>query len=243
MESPRRGADLAFALMDHIQQRTDRYFGRPNAAVPAVETQLRQQAYVHRWLRHMTSVIGRVWDLTQVFDTDERFATVTGTNMALPRDPRKFNFTLHFDVRELDNEFVEKKLQAISQFVLPEDTMGIVDRTKLIRKKLQVIDPTLADELVIEQAEASQKMYDDMNNQVALMALGNQPRYVENDPSAGIKMQFLQQIIQNNPKYQQQMEADEQFSQLVQSFAQNLQMSLTQQQNAQIGKIGVNPNA
>jgi hypothetical protein len=243
MEAPRRGADLAFTLMDHIQLRTDRYFGRPNAAIPPVETQLRQQAYVHRWLRHMSSVIGRVWDLTQVFDTDDRFALVTGTNMPLPRDPKKYNFTLHFDVRELDNEFVQKKLQAISQFVLPEDTMGIVDRTKLIRKKLQVIDPTLADELVIEQAEASQQMFDDMNNQVALMSLGNQPKFVENDPSAGIKMQFIQQIIQNNPKYQQQMQQDEQFAQLVQTFAQNLQMSVTQQQNAQIGRIGVNPNA
>jgi len=164
MESPRRGAELAFTLMDHIQLRTDRYFGRPNAGIPPVETQLRQQAYVHRWLRHMSSVIGRIWDLTQVFDTDERFAMVTGTDMPLPRDPKKYNFTLHFDVRELDNEFVEKKLQAISQFVLPEDTMGIVDRTKLIRKKLQVIDPTLADELVIEQAEASQQMFDEMNS-------------------------------------------------------------------------------
>jgi hypothetical protein len=243
MEAPRRGADLAFTLMDHIQLRTDRYFGRPNAAIPPVETQLRQQAYVHRWLRHMSSVIGRIWDLTQVFDTDDRFALVTGTNMPLPRDPKKYNFTLHFDVRELDNEFVQKKLQAISQFVLPEDTMGIVDRTRLIRKKLQVIDPTLADELVVEQAEASQQMFDDMNNQVALMSLGNQPKFVENDPSAGIKMQFIQQIIQGNPKYQQQMQEDEQFAQLVQTFAQNLQMSVTQQQNAQIGRIGVNPNA
>ncbi len=243
MESPRRGAELAFTLMDHIQLRTDRYFGRPNAGIPPVETQLRQQAYVHRWLRHMSSVIGRIWDLTQVFDTDERFAMVTGTDMPLPRDPKKYNFTLHFDVRELDNEFVEKKLQAISQFVLPEDTMGIVDRTKLIRKKLQVIDPTLADELVIEQAEASQQMFDEMNSQVALMSLGNQPNFVESDPSAGIKMQFVQQIIQNNPKYQKQMQEDEQFAQLVQQFAQNLQMSITQQQNAQIGRIGVNPNA
>ncbi len=39
------------------------------------------------------------------------------------------------------------------------------------------------------------------------------------------------------------MQEDEQFAQLVQQFAQNLQMSITQQQNAQIGRIGVNPNA
>jgi hypothetical protein len=243
MEPPRRGAELAFQLMEHIKDRTDRYFGRPNPKIPPVETQLHQQAFVHRWLRHMSTVIQRVWGLVQRFDQDERFAAVTATGKPIPRDPNKFNFNLHFDVRELDNEFVEKKLQAISQFVLPEDTLGIVDRTKLIRKKLQVIDPSLAEELVVENAEASQKMFDEVNSQIAYMALGNQPKYVENDPSAGIKMQFLQQIVGNNPKYQAQLEQDEQFQQLLQGYAQNLNMSVMQQQNKQVGRLGVNPNA
>ena len=243
MEPPRRGAELAFELMNHIKDRTDRYFGRPNPSIPPVETQLHQQAFVHRWLRHMSTVIQRVWGLVQRFDQDERFAAVTATGKPIPRDPNKFNFNLHFDVRELDNEFVEKKLQAISQFVLPEDTLGIVDRTKLIRKKLQVIDPSLAEELVVENAEASQKMFEEVNAQVAFMALGNQPKYVENDPSAGIRMQFLQQIIGNNPKYQAQLEQDEQFQTLLKGYAQNLNMSVMQQQNKQVGRLGVNPNA
>jgi len=244
MDTPKRGADLAFQLMDQIQVRTDRYFGRPNSQVAPVETQLRQQAYVHRWLRHMSTVVNRMWDLTQKFDDDERFATVTGTGKPIPRDPGNFNFTLNFDVRELDNEFVEKKLQAISQFVLPEDTMGIVDRAKLIRKKLQVIDPSLADELVVENAEASQAMFEEVNSQVAFMALGNNPsKLVENDPSAAIKLQFLQQIIQNNPKYQQQLQADEQFAELLKVYSQNLNMSVMQQNNKQVGRLGVNPNA
>jgi len=243
MEPPRRGAELAFELMNHIQERTDRYFGRPNDKVPPVETQLKQQAFVHRWLRHMSTVIGRMWGLCQRFEDDDRFARVTGMNIPLPRDPGQFDLQLHYDVRELDPEFVDKKLQAISQFVLPEDAMGIVDRTKLIRKKLQVIDPTLADELVTETAEASQAMFEEVQSQTALMALGNQPKYVENDPSANIKLQFLQQIIGNNPKYQQQLQQDEQFQQLVQSYAQNLNMSVMQNQNKQIGRIGVNPHA
>ena len=105
-----------------------------------------------------------------------------------------------------------------------------------------MIDPTLANELVTENAEASQKMFEEVNAQVAYMSLGNQPKYVENDPSAGIKLQFLQQIIQNNPKYQQQLQADEQFAELLQSYSQNLNMSIMQQQNKQVGRLGVNPN-
>jgi hypothetical protein len=242
MEPPRRGAEGAFQLMEHIERRTDRYFGRPNASLPPIESQLKQQAFIHRWLRHLSTVLNRIWGLTQKFDSDERFAQVTGTGRPIPKDSNKFNFILSFDVRELDNEFVEKKLQAISQFVLPEDTMGIVDRTKLIRKKLQVIDPTLANELVTEKAEASQKMFEEVNAQVAYMSLGNQPKYVENDPSAGIKLQFLQQIIQNNPKYQEQLQADQQFAELLQGYSQNLNMSIMQQQNKQVGRLGVNPN-
>ena len=149
-----------------------------------------------------------------------------------------------YDSSDATNEFVEKKLQAISQFVLPEDTMGIVDRAKLIRKKLQVIDPSLADELVVENAEASQAMFEEVNSQVAFMALGNNPsKLVENDPSAAIKLQFLQQIIQNNPKYQQQLQADEQFAELLKVYSQNLNMSVMQQNNKQVGRLGVNPNA
>jgi hypothetical protein len=86
-------------------------------------------------------------------------------------------------------------------------------------------------------------MFDEVNSQIAYMALGNQPKYVENDPSAGIKMQFLQQIVGNNPKYQAQLEQDEQFQQLLQGYAQNLNMSVMQQQNKQVGRLGVNPNA
>jgi len=53
----------------------------------------------------------------------------------------------------------------------------------------------------------------------------------------------LQQIIQNNPKYQQQLEADQQFQELLKMYSQNLNMSVMQQQNKQIGRLGVNPNA
>ena len=44
---------------------------------------------------------------------------------------------------------------------------------------------------------------DEVNQNVALMALGNEAAYTENDPTAAMKMQFMQQIVQGNPKYQE----------------------------------------
>ena len=242
MQPPDRGAELAFELMKQVERRCDRYFGRPNEEIPIVETQMIQQAFVTRWLRHLGSVSRRIWELAQRFESDERFGVVTGTGRPIPRDPGRHNFKMHFDVREMDGEYVDRKLQAISQWILPEDTMGIVNRTELLRMKLQVIDPTLPQKLIVEHAEASQKMFNEVNQQVALMALGNQPQFVENDPSAGIKVQFLQQIIQNNPKYQEMLQKDENFRALVEAFIKNLSMSQMQQQNKTVGRIGVNPN-
>lgn len=242
MESPQRGPETSFKTMEEVTKRVDRYFGRSNAEIPPQETQVQQQIVVGRWLRHQGNLISRVWGLIQRFDDDERYAKVTGTGDMIPRDPGMYNFKMHFDVREMDNEFVDKKLQAISKFILPEDNLGIIDRVGLIRKKLQVIDPSLAEELIIDNAEASQQMFDEVNAQTAYMALGNQPKFVENDPTAKLKMQFLNQIIQSNQKYQQLYQSDESFKNLVDSYVQNLNMSMMQQQNKQIGRIGVNPN-
>jgi hypothetical protein len=54
-------------------------------------------------------------------------------------------------------------------------------------------------------------------------------------------MQFTQQVMQNNPKAQAALQQDENFQQLFQNYVKNLQMSVMQQQNAQIGRLGVTP--
>lgn len=242
MQPPDRGAELSFELMKQVQMRADRFFGRPNPDIMPVDTSLTQSSIVRRWLRHVGCVTRRVWDLVQKFDSDERFGDVTGTGGAIPRDPGRHNFILRFDPRELDPEFVDSKLQAISQWIVPEDTMGIVNRTELLRMKLTTIDPTLPDRLIIDNAEASEKMFKEVNAEIMSMALGNQPNFVENDPSASVKAQFVQQILQANQKYQKLLQADKSFQDLLKAYMQNLQMSMMQQQNKMIGRIGVNPN-
>jgi hypothetical protein len=73
------------------------------------------------------------------------------------------------------------------------------------------------------------------------MMLGNEANYVENDPSAGTKLQYLQDIIGKNPKAQQSMQQDKHFRALLDNYVKNLQMSVSQQQNKHIGRTGVTP--
>jgi hypothetical protein len=152
-----------------------------------------------------------------------------------------FDFHIKYDVRELDTEFVIEKLKAITQFVLPIDSAGVIDKSKLVKSAIEAIDPDKAKELILEQASASQMLYKDIQSDIGLMMLGNEANYVENDPAAATKLQYMQDIMGKNPKAQQQMQQDEHFRAMVENYVKNLQMSVSQQQNKQIGRTGVTP--
>ncbi len=51
----------------------------------------------------------------------------------------------------------------------------------------------------------------------------------------------MQDIMSKNPKAQQQSQSDGMFQALLTNYQKNLQMSIMQQQNAQIGRTGVSP--
>jgi len=240
MQPPSREPNVAFNLIQSIETQTDRYFGRPTEKVPPSVTQMRQQRIVSNWLHGWTAVFRQVLALTVQYVGPEEISRITGCPEQ--HDMATLDVTLKFDIRELSTDLVTEKLKAISSLVLPLDSGGVVDRTKLITLALRAIDPTLATELVIQQGPAAQKMFDETNQEMALIALGNPPKLRENDPTANTRLQFLQQIMQSNPKYQQSSQQDQLFQQNMQKYAENLQFSITQQQNAQTGRLGVQPN-
>ena len=161
------------------------------------------------------------------------------TNMSA--NSNQYDFQIKYDVREIDTDFVMQKLQAIMQFVMPLDSAGVIDKSKLVRAAIEAIDPDKAKDLIVEQASASQLLYKDIQSDIGLMMLGNEANYVENDPTAQTKLQYLQDIMSKNPKAQQQMQGDQHFRALMENYIKNLQMSVSQQQNKQIGRTGVTP--
>ena len=68
------------------------------------------------------------------------------------------------------------------------------------------------------------------------------------DPTAGMRLQFLTELTENNPKIQEKLGGgeggeggDELFSAMYQAYAQNLQCQMQQQENRTIGRTGVEP--
>jgi hypothetical protein len=243
MEPPAGTPNLAFNIIQQVEKNAAMYFGISNELVPQTTTQLIQQSIVDDWLTVWAEIYTHIVQLCLQYMAPEELERITA--VALPQNitdiASQFDFEVKFDVRDLDNEYVMKKMQAISQFVLPMDAGGAIDRNKLVALLVEAISPDIAKNIIIDQATASQKMYRDVQTDIALMLMGLEAQYTENDPTAPSKLQYAQDIIQKNPKAQQALQGDQFFQALFQNYAKNLQMSIQQQQNAQIGRTGVTP--
>jgi hypothetical protein len=241
MDPPKRDPNVAFNVIQHIEDSADDYFGRVvKEQWNTPRALLRQQRLMNNWLHTWTEVFDQLFALTLQYMPEEQIRRVTNHQGPLPQSP-EYDFILRFDVREMQEDFALKKLEAISKFVLPEDAAGVVDRAKLITLKLRAIDPTLAEEVVMDKAGASQQMFKGVQADIALMQAGHTPELVENDATAPTKLQFAQSILQGNPKVQQQLQGDQLFQQLFKQYVDNLQFSATQEQNKVIGRLGVAP--
>ena len=245
LQPPSRPPQTACGVMDAVRQQADEYFGRPNAQIPQVVTQLKQQRMVNQWLRGWTEVFRQVFRLCIQYYSLEELVRVTSAQAAqvISHDAARYDFVLKFNVAELDSDLVKSKLDAISTIATTLDAAGRIDKVKLVDKALRAVAPEAADEMLVDEAAASQKMYNDVKRDIAQMLLGFEASYADasNDPSAGSKMQMAQEIAGSNPRVQQAMEGDEMFQQLMQKYMENLQMGVMQQQNKQIGRIGTKP--
>lgn len=242
--SPPTGTpQIAFNLIEKVEARAAEYFGVYHPAVPQITTQLTQQFLVNNWLLSWSQVYRQLVSLCLQYMTPGEVQRVTGLPLqfAIQDISQMFDINPRFDVRELDTDYVIEKLKNIAQFVIPMDTGGVVDRNKIVQKFIEAIAPESAKELVIDQGTATSKLYKDVQNDVSLMMLGMEAQYTENDPQANAKLQALQDILQKNPKAIQASQGDGVFQALLQNYSKNLQMSMMQQQNKQIGRTGVTP--
>jgi hypothetical protein len=246
MEVPQGGSALALELGREVRNDVANYFGQMAAEVPPTRVQLKQTMLTIPFLMMWSKALQMVLGLAQANLGDAEFARITGAPPGW-LEARRYSYgllsaNLHFDVRELDPEYVLKQLDTINKAVLPGDVAGVIDRAKYTKLQLRAINPALARELVADEQQASQAIFKEVQNDIALMFLGNEPEYVEMDPTAQTKLKFAGQIVQTNPMYQQALQEKEgRFAGLMEKWAMNLQFSIKQEQNKQVGKIGVQP--
>lgn len=242
MEPPAREPSTAFNLIKSVEMRHCAYFGVSHELVNPVRTQTLQQLLVNNWLMSWRGVFRQVFALCSQFLSPEEIAAITG-GFQIPQNlsaiHNEFDINIRFDVKDMNPDYIDKKIQFL-QTISQMDAGGAIDKNALTRMMLQAVAPEVANQLIVNQAQASQQMYKDVQSDIANMLLGNEAIYSENDPAAQTKMQFVQDIMSKNPKAQAALQQDENFKALFENYVKNIQMSLMQQQNAQIGRLGVN---
>ena len=244
MEPPSGKAEYALQVIQQIEISLGNYYGfMVGEAVDKNKVHMLQQLQVNNWLQFWTQTYKQMFSLCLQFMEEEEITRITGAPLkqSLNDIHEQYDLNVRFDVRDTDPEFVMEKLKSIIQTVVPLDSGGVIDRNKLVKLVIEAISPDAARELVIDQTTASQKLYKDVINDVGMMMLGNEALYVENDPTAQSKMQYLQEILQKNPKAQSAAQSDRVFQILLENYTKNLQMSIEQQKNKEIGRIGVTP--
>lgn len=242
MEPPAREPTVAFNLIQRVEQQHAAYFGTNNALVSPMTTQMLQQALVNSWLLSWRSVFRQMFSLCCQYMDPQEIQRITGGQLPqnLSEIHNEFDINVRFDVMNMDKEYIAQKVEFLTK-IKQMDTGGVLNANRITEMLIQAIAPEMAGELIMNQEQASQKMFKDVQNDIGMMLLGNEALYQENDPAAQTKMQFAQQVLQNNPKAQQALQADENFKALFENYVKNLQMSIMQQQNAQIGRLGVTP--
>mgnify|MGYP006275520539 CR=1 FL=1 len=245
MEPPKGSPQIAEFVVNQIEKEAAGYFGLTREESPPALAQMLQQNSVDNWLTAWSEAYTQMLQLTLQYMDVVEIERICGSVLPRMSDDitNMYDFEVKFDVRNLYSDLVLEKLQAINQYILPQDTGGIIDRNAMVKLSVEAVSSDIAKAVITDQASASQKLYRDVQTEIGMMMLGNEANYVENDPTAQTKMMYLQDIMSKNIKAQQASQSDQMFSALLQNYIKNLQMSVMQQQNKQIGRIGVSPVA
>ena len=206
------------------------------------DSQTKRAYYLNKFLMHVRDVMREAYRSYLRYGPDEMLFRVSGVpepQQFAKGDPNSdLDIAIHFDAQMAqDPEAVETKLTQMLQLV-QYDRTGKIDVESLIEVAAAAIDPVLADSIIQPQEAGAAKMARDVAEDLALIYSGVE---VGARPSgAEVAMQIGQNYSQV-PDVAQRLQEDEAFSARLTKYFEQYQFQLTQQRNAEIGRLGTEP--
>ena len=204
-------------------------------------SQIRQQFLVNKFLNHAQEVLKACFKSYQRFGPDQIFFRVTGVADPMRFDKgnpdEDFDIKISFDVLNNDPETVESRL---GQFVslLQLDKNGRINVDALLEMSATQIDPIMADAFLQPAEQAQQQVVklvtEDLAKIYAGIEVGARPN------GAQIALEVVRQYV-TQPDVMARLQQDEAFRTRLDKYTAQYQFALTQQQNAEIGRLGTTP--
>lgn len=239
---PMGSIEIEKATMDKV----DRYFGLFGLNVDPAKKQLRQQEAGDMLLKELKPVFRQVFKLMQQYlpdPTAERVAGSLERPFQVSRDEiqGEYEYSATWDARDLDPQFLKEKLGYMAQLA-QMDTIGVLDKVKLIQIGAEAIDYSLADVAVQDAQAATNKEIESEQNAADLIIGSGQDQPLPMGANYGLRKQVLQskmQGIQTNPATSKIIQSNPDILQVLMKRMQFFERQLQQEQNAQIGRMQV----
>ena len=204
-------------------------------------SQVRQQHDINRFLSHWSEVLKGIYEAYKTHGPDEVYLRVTG-------NPQAVEFVKDSDEHEMDvsvsfNSIYDdpEQLKELRETIITTsqlDPNGRINMEAGIDMMLNMTDPTLADIMLLPTEEGQDKIVKETQADITTMASGMAVGAQQN--AAQLRLQTIEQYIQS-PTGAAKLQSDQGFQFLISEYVKQLQFSVSQQENAQIGRLGTKP--
>lgn len=243
LETPRQDQDTV-AITKEEWALVARMFGRFSPDVPQPVTQLHQQGMVADFLTDMTEAVRQTYKLLRQYRTDEWAFRITGIETVFHASRETLqadtDFTLSYDPMDMDLEWLKSKLGLIGEIVLPLDSEGATDRTKLLQFAFTAVDPGLASQVLRNTDTLQQDELEDEQRVLTEILSGLEPRFKQGQNHSGRKG-YLIQMAQTSPPVMEKLQENETVRALFEARVAMHDQQVTQDQNRIVGRLGAKP--
>lgn len=224
----------------------DEHFGIFGATVDPILKQQRAVELGDDLLMEFKPVVNQTWQLMQDYLPDAEVAAVVGQLSRPFRVSRQeiqgqYEITMTVDMRNIDQEFRKMKLDTAVQ-ASALDTTGSIDRNKLVKLIMADIDPDLANEIVMDQKQASEKEIEDEREKISIIIGSGADQPLPQGANYQLRLQTMQtmlQELQQNPASTKIIQNNPDIMKVLQTRAQFFQRQIQQTENAKIGRTQV----
>jgi len=229
-----------------------RYYGLATKEDIGNEWQVKQQKQISTWLGCWKQVMAQVWALYEQYGPEEEWFRVIGAQSNSPVQLKKqdvsgkYDFYATFDVLSMDPETYAKKLETMGDLASKYDKGGVVDYSKFLQVAFSLIDPILAEQILVPEDIAAQREVADTQADIAKMWSGTPLDIPQNGINAPLRLQVITNWLEGTPAYpsndvKTRLLADPDLRNRIEKYTEQLKFYEQQRQNAQIGRIGTPP--